>query len=200
MSWCFSTRASVATVLLMRPSFSSRLWVNTMKCKQNEWHFADWLLQINFLDRKCLNCELCVPSSPIDNTSMSVKVMAWHRTGGKPLPESILIKIHVYMCFELLYHNEWMDKPISGPVFLNTAQWNIPILFPYLPHTISLTYFSPLMELKPAGKSAKSANPLPYWLTIGPYSKRKSSIRWLHPKSIEMNYLCGPAWHEPAIC
>ena len=29
----------------------------------------------------------CVPRSPIDNKPALVQVMAWHRTGDKPLPE-----------------------------------------------------------------------------------------------------------------
>ena len=31
-----------------------------------------------------------VPKGPIDYKSALVKVMAWHRTGEKPLPESML--------------------------------------------------------------------------------------------------------------
>ena len=31
-----------------------------------------------------------VPRSPIDNKPALVQVMAWHRTGGKPLPEPML--------------------------------------------------------------------------------------------------------------
>ena len=31
-----------------------------------------------------------VPKGPIDNKSALVQVMAWHRTGDKPLPEPML--------------------------------------------------------------------------------------------------------------
>ena len=31
-----------------------------------------------------------VPRSPVDNKSTLVQVMAWHRTGDKPLPELML--------------------------------------------------------------------------------------------------------------
>ena len=31
-----------------------------------------------------------IPKGPIDYKSARVQVMAWHRTGEKPLPESIL--------------------------------------------------------------------------------------------------------------
>ena len=33
-----------------------------------------------------------VPSSPIDNKPVLVRVMAWRRTGDKPLSESIFIR------------------------------------------------------------------------------------------------------------
>ena len=31
-----------------------------------------------------------VPTGPIDNKPALVQVMAWHQTGGKPLPETML--------------------------------------------------------------------------------------------------------------
>ena len=31
-----------------------------------------------------------IPKGPIDNKSALVQVVAWHRTGEKPLPESML--------------------------------------------------------------------------------------------------------------
>ena len=31
-----------------------------------------------------------VPRSPIDNNAALVQVMAWHRTGNKPLPEPMM--------------------------------------------------------------------------------------------------------------
>ena len=39
-----------------------------------------------------------VPSSPIDNKSAFVQVMAWRRTGDKPLPEQMMTQfIDAYM-------------------------------------------------------------------------------------------------------
>ena len=39
-----------------------------------------------------------VPRSPIDNKSVSVQVMAWRQTGGKPLSEPMLIHIVTHIC------------------------------------------------------------------------------------------------------
>ena len=39
-----------------------------------------------------------VPKGPIDNTTALVQVMAWRRTGDKPLPEPMMTQFtHVYM-------------------------------------------------------------------------------------------------------
>ena len=37
----------------------------------------------------------CVPKGTIDNKSALVQVMAWHRTGNKPIPEQMLTQIIV---------------------------------------------------------------------------------------------------------
>ena len=39
----------------------------------------------------------CVPRSPIDNKPVLVQVMAWRRTGAKPLPEPIIPVHYAYM-------------------------------------------------------------------------------------------------------
>ena len=35
-----------------------------------------------------------VPNGPIDNKSALVKVMAWRRTGDKPLPEAMMTQFN----------------------------------------------------------------------------------------------------------
>ena len=46
-----------------------------------------------------LHCVLkCIPNTSIDNKSALVQVMAWQRTGDKPLPEPVMTQItNVYM-------------------------------------------------------------------------------------------------------
>ena len=41
MAWCFSSRASVTTVLSAHPCVSGYLWIYTWRLRQNAWHFAD---------------------------------------------------------------------------------------------------------------------------------------------------------------
>ena len=69
---------------------------------QNVRHFADNIFKYIFINEKfCILIRIslkCVPKSPIHNKSALVQVMAWHRTGDKPLPESMLTQfIESYM-------------------------------------------------------------------------------------------------------
>ena len=68
--------------------------VNSSPPGQNGRHFADDNLKCIFLnenDRIRIRISLkFVPRSPIDNKSALVQVMAWCRTGDKPLPEPLL--------------------------------------------------------------------------------------------------------------
>ena len=62
---------------------------------QHGHHFTDNIFKCIFINEKL--CILIwiplnfVPMGPIDNESTSVQVMAWRRTGDKPLPEPMLI-------------------------------------------------------------------------------------------------------------
>ena len=58
---------------------------------QNGRHFRDDIFYCNFMNGKfCTLIHISqkfVPKSPVGNMSALVQVMAWHRTGDKPLPE-----------------------------------------------------------------------------------------------------------------
>ena len=68
--------------------------VNTSSPKQNGRHFTDDVFKYIFLNEKfgiSIQTSLkFVPKGPIDNKSALVQVMAWRRTGDKPLPEPML--------------------------------------------------------------------------------------------------------------
>ena len=65
---------------------------------QNGRHFADDVFKHIFVNSK-KNCILIwislkvVPTGPIDNKPPLVPVMAWRRTGDKPLPEPMLTQL-----------------------------------------------------------------------------------------------------------
>ena len=71
----------------------STLRINSSPPGQNGRHFADDVLRCVFVNETCyilIKISLkYVPSSSIDNTPGLVQVMAWRRTGDKPLPEPV---------------------------------------------------------------------------------------------------------------
>ena len=84
MVWCFSTRASVATVLSTHPCVSSCLGVYWQSfCQQ----VISWMKFVIFWLKFQWNFLLKI----LDNKSALVQIMAWHQTGSKSLSEPMLV-------------------------------------------------------------------------------------------------------------
>ena len=68
--------------------------INPFTPRQNGRHFADDIFKCMLMNEKfCILIQISlkfVPKRPIDNKSALVQVMAWRRTGDKPLPEPML--------------------------------------------------------------------------------------------------------------
>ena len=68
--------------------------VNSSPPEQNGRHFSKDVFKCIFLNEKVrISIKISlkfVPKGPIDNESALVQVMAWRRTGDKPLPEPML--------------------------------------------------------------------------------------------------------------
>ena len=64
---------------------------NTLRPRQNGWHFADDTFRCVFMDENVwilINISLnFVPKGPINNIPALVQIMAWRRPGDKPLSE-----------------------------------------------------------------------------------------------------------------
>ena len=74
------------------------LTFNSSPPEQNGRHCADDIFKHVFLNENDPISLKIVPRGPIDNKSALVRVMAWHRTGDKPLSEPMLIHfIDAYM-------------------------------------------------------------------------------------------------------
>ena len=80
--------------LSLKSCVSQRKVRNTLRPRQNGRHFADYVFKCIFL-----NWNLCVsiksslnfvPKGPINNIPALVQIMAWRRTGGKPLSEPMM--------------------------------------------------------------------------------------------------------------
>ena len=94
--------------------------VNILRPRQTGRHFADNSFKRIFMDAKfymLIQISLkSVPKGPIDNKAVLVHVMAWRRTGDKPLSEPMLTQfIGAYM----LQYGEMSQSAIEyNPVFL----------------------------------------------------------------------------------
>ena len=87
---------------LIPTSHLAKGWINTLRPRRNWRHIADDIFLCIFLKennripiQKLLKYVL---GGPIDNKPAPVQIMAWRRTGDKPLPEPMLTQfVDAYM-------------------------------------------------------------------------------------------------------
>ena len=76
--------------------------VNTLRPRQNGRHFADDIFMCILFNENC--CILIkfslkyVRKGPIDNNPTLVQIMAWRRSGDKPLSEPMMISLSTHIC------------------------------------------------------------------------------------------------------
>ena len=72
--------------------------VNTLRPRQNGPHFTDDIFKCMFVNEKfCILIKdslKFVPKGPINNNTALIQVVAWRRTGGKPLPWTNAHPVH----------------------------------------------------------------------------------------------------------
>ena len=92
---------------------------NTLKPRQNRRHFADDVFKCNFLNENVwilikISLKL-VLEGPINNIPAMVQIMAWRRTGDKPLSEP-----STHICVTRI---QWVNtlRPKQKAVILQTA-------------------------------------------------------------------------------
>ena len=73
-----------------------------MRPRQNGRHFADDIFKWIFLNenvRISIKISLkFVPKGQINNIPALVQIMAWHRSGGKPLSEPMMVSLLTHIC------------------------------------------------------------------------------------------------------
>ena len=98
-----------------------------------------------------------VPKGPIDYKSALVQVMAWHRTGEKPLPESMLTQFtdahirHYIGGNKITKSGRSFHRGLVHPVQSASLCWNSPKIF----HTV--------LETLPVGAKSLPILPPDYW-------------------------------------
>ena len=91
------------------------LHINTLRPRQNGRHFADGIFKCIFLHENVWilikNSLKFVPKGSINNIPALVQIMAWRRSGAKPLSESMLVSLPTHIC-------------ITRPQWVNTLTWD----------------------------------------------------------------------------
>ena len=76
--------------------------LNTLRPRQNGRHFADDIFKCIFLNENvsiAIKISLkFVPNGPINNIPALVKIMAWRRSGDKPLSEPMMVSLPTHIC------------------------------------------------------------------------------------------------------
>ena len=80
------------------------MWIaiNTLRPRQDGRRFADDTFKRIFLDenvRISIKISLkFVPKGPINNIPVLIKIMAWRRSGDKPLSEPMMVSLPTHIC------------------------------------------------------------------------------------------------------
>ena len=85
--------------------------VNSLRPRQNGRLFADDIFRCIFLDENVwipiwisLNF---VSKGPINNILALVQIMAWRRTGDKPLSEAMMVRLPTHLC---ITRPQWVNQ------------------------------------------------------------------------------------------
>ena len=96
--------------------------LNTLRPRQNGRHFPDDIFKHTFLNENVripIKISLkFVPKGPINNISALVQIMAWRRTGDKPLSEPMIVKLPTHIC---VTRPQWVNsslKPFAQQQFM----------------------------------------------------------------------------------
>ena len=84
------------------PTEGARASVNTLRPRQHGRHFADDIFKCIFLNENvsiAIKISLrFVPKGPINNIPALVQIMAWRRSGDKPLSEPMMVSLPTHIC------------------------------------------------------------------------------------------------------
>ena len=118
MSYCF---AWTSLLIIALASVMNWLIFNTLRTKQNGWHFPDDIFICIFLNENVwisLKISLnVVPKVLIDNIPSLVQIMAWRRPGDKPLPKPMMVRLPFHIC---VTRPQWLNRKAPGYPFLRT--------------------------------------------------------------------------------
>ena len=74
--------------------------LNTLRSRQNGHHFTDNILNSFFSENVSVSIKISIkflPRCPINNIPALVQIMAWRRTGDKPLSQPMMVSLLLHM-------------------------------------------------------------------------------------------------------
>ena len=90
-----------SNILLTRRGFTIRN-VNTLRPRQNGRHFPDDIFKCIFLNENAwISIKISlkfVPKGPINKIPALIQIMAWRRSGDKPLSEPMMVSLLTHIC------------------------------------------------------------------------------------------------------
>ena len=76
--------------------------LNSLRARRKEQHFANDIFKRNFFNENVwisINISLkFLPKGPINNIPALVQIMAWRRSGDKPLSEPMMVSLPTHIC------------------------------------------------------------------------------------------------------
>ena len=89
-------------------------WISTLRPRRNKQHFADDIFKrIFFNENVWISIKISlkfVPKGPINNIPALVQIMAWRRSGDKPLSEPMMVSLSTHIC---VTRPQWVNKIYS---------------------------------------------------------------------------------------
>ena len=103
-------------------------WVNTLRPRQDGRRFPDDTFEHIFLKENVIILIKIslkfVPKGPIINIPALVQIMAWRRSGDKPLSEPMMVSLPTHIC---VTRPQWVNKQEQCIVIhAGYKQWNFP--------------------------------------------------------------------------
>ena len=92
---------------------------NTLRPRWNEQHFSDDIFKRIFFNENVwilIKISLkFVPKGPINNIPALVQIMAWRRTGNKPLCEPMMVRLSTHIC---VTRPQWVIRALRVFIFM----------------------------------------------------------------------------------
>ena len=115
------------------------LTINTLRPRQNGRRFADDTFKRIFLNENVrISIEISlkfVPKGPINNIPALVQIMAWRRSGDKPLSEPMMDSLLTHIC---VTRPQWVKQ--LGYIDLSHKSHDAPVPYPTMHRFVTEVY------------------------------------------------------------